>query len=190
MPYSPKAVANYFLTHSAPFSITPMKMQKLVYYAHAASLALFDIPLIDEPVQAWKNGPVIASLYWSLQRFDNSPIPGPIPEDDYESVNQVSALLAPPSGCYCFDTPPGIPSNDAQTADLLNAILNKFGEFEPIDLSMLTHQPQEAWTKTIQKYGGNFPAYQTIIIDNEDIKKSFVELYLNNSIHQEEYCER
>jgi uncharacterized phage-associated protein len=39
------------------------KLQKLVYYSQAWSLAWDESPLFPEEIQAWKNGPVCKSLY-------------------------------------------------------------------------------------------------------------------------------
>ncbi|QLH42366.1 MAG: DUF4065 domain-containing protein [Coxiellaceae bacterium] len=51
-----------------------MKLAKLIYVAHGWSLALNDVPLIDEAVQAWKFGPVIESVYHEFKHFGNDVI--------------------------------------------------------------------------------------------------------------------
>ena len=69
-PYSSKAVANSFLDIAEAGNvndISPMKLQKLVYYAHAWHLAFLGQPLIREEVQAWKFGPVIPDVYFNIQ---------------------------------------------------------------------------------------------------------------------------
>lgn len=43
--------------------LTTMKLQKLVYYCQAWSLAKHDIPLFPEDFQAWPNGPVCFELF-------------------------------------------------------------------------------------------------------------------------------
>ena len=43
--------------------ITTMKLQKLVYYCQAWSLAWDGAPLFDEEFQAWANGPVCPELF-------------------------------------------------------------------------------------------------------------------------------
>lgn len=58
-------VAAAFLAELGPMST--MKLQKLCYYAQAWSLACDDTPLFDEPIEAWKNGPVVRSL-WQQRR--------------------------------------------------------------------------------------------------------------------------
>jgi len=54
-------VAEYILQQKGP--ITAMKLQKLVYYAQAWSLALEQDPLFEEPIEAWANGPVVRELF-------------------------------------------------------------------------------------------------------------------------------
>jgi uncharacterized phage-associated protein len=54
-------VAEYILQQKGP--VTAMKLQKLVYYAQAWSLALEQEPLFEEPIEAWANGPVVRQLF-------------------------------------------------------------------------------------------------------------------------------
>jgi uncharacterized phage-associated protein len=54
--------------------ITPMKLQKMVYFAHGVSLAQFDKQLINEPIMAWTYGPVIPAVYHAFKHWGNSPI--------------------------------------------------------------------------------------------------------------------
>lgn len=56
-------VARYILRHAGP--MTTMKLQKLVYYAQAWSLAWDGVPLFSDPIEAWKYGPVVRSLFES-----------------------------------------------------------------------------------------------------------------------------
>ena len=54
-------VANYILTKCG--TMTTMKLQKLVYYCQAWSLAWDDKPLFSEDFEAWANCPVCKKLY-------------------------------------------------------------------------------------------------------------------------------
>ena len=56
-----KNVAHYILTKVG--TITTVKLQKLVYYSQAWSLAWDGVPLFNEEFQAWANGPVCAELF-------------------------------------------------------------------------------------------------------------------------------
>lgn len=54
-------VAAYILEKCGP--MTTMKLQKLCYYSQGWSLAWDDVPLFDEAIEAWANGPVVYELY-------------------------------------------------------------------------------------------------------------------------------
>ena len=54
-------VAKYILKKTG--QIPSMKLQKLVYYCQAWSLAWDDVPLFDEDFQAWANDPVCPDLF-------------------------------------------------------------------------------------------------------------------------------
>lgn len=54
-------VAAYILQQLGP--ISAMKLQKLVYYGQAWSLARRDAPLFDAEIEAWAHGPVVYDLF-------------------------------------------------------------------------------------------------------------------------------
>ncbi|MBQ3693133.1 MAG: DUF4065 domain-containing protein [Clostridia bacterium] len=54
-------VAEYILEKMG--EMTTMKLQKLVYYCQAWSLAWEEKPLFDEEFEAWANGPVCPELF-------------------------------------------------------------------------------------------------------------------------------
>lgn len=54
-------VVKYILEKSG--AISAMKLQKLVYYAQAWSLVWDEVPLFEENIEAWANGPVVRELY-------------------------------------------------------------------------------------------------------------------------------
>lgn len=54
-------VAKHILDRLGP--ISAMKLQKLVYYSQAWSLVWDDVPLFENRIEAWANGPVVRDLY-------------------------------------------------------------------------------------------------------------------------------
>lgn len=54
-------VAQYILEQRGP--MTTMKLQKLVYYSQVWSVVWDDDVLFSEPIEAWKNGPVVRALW-------------------------------------------------------------------------------------------------------------------------------
>jgi uncharacterized phage-associated protein len=63
-------VARYLVRLAAhdeePDYLTNLRLQKLLYYAQAWSLAMRDKPLFDDRIEAWASGPVVPSV---LDRF-------------------------------------------------------------------------------------------------------------------------
>ena len=71
-------LANFILSldQSEEADITPMKLQKLLYFAHGYHLAIFGTPLlVDEKFEAWKHGPVVKDVYESFAAHGNKHIP-------------------------------------------------------------------------------------------------------------------
>jgi uncharacterized phage-associated protein len=89
-------VANYFiwLANETGSFISNLKLQKLVYYAQAWHLALYDTPLFPEDFEAWIHGPVIPELYQKYKRFGWQPIledaKPELPQDVQEFLDEVA----------------------------------------------------------------------------------------------------
>ncbi len=72
----PSDIAKYYLIRSTVDGelISPLKMQKLIYYAYVWNLVNNKKKLFDEKIEAWANGPVVPSLYQELKDFGSAPI--------------------------------------------------------------------------------------------------------------------
>lgn len=57
--------------------ITNLKLQKLLYYAHAWHLVNFKKSLFIDNIEAWEFGPVIPSVYRKYKQYAHKPIPQP-----------------------------------------------------------------------------------------------------------------
>ena len=142
MTYPTEAVANYFLerARASGEDISPMKLQKLVYYAHGWHLGILGEPLIDEQVEAWQFGPVIRSLYHEFKDFGNQPI---------------DRLATQGAGSGFSE--PRIPNDPGSTRDILEKVYESYVRFSASRLSMMTHAPGTPWSRTVEQYGGNLP---------------------------------
>ncbi|WP_240781993.1 type II toxin-antitoxin system antitoxin SocA domain-containing protein [Escherichia sp. E3356] len=73
MAYSAAAVANAFIEKALKGklkNLTPMKLQKLLFYTQSWHLKLRDnTPLFDDLFARWKFGPVIPPLYHMLKKY-------------------------------------------------------------------------------------------------------------------------
>nr|WP_276616001.1 type II toxin-antitoxin system antitoxin SocA domain-containing protein [Pseudomonas syringae] len=130
--FSAKSIANYFLELAAASgqSISPMKLQKLVYYAHGWYSGYTDRPLINEPVEAWQYGPVIPSLYHEFKRFGSGDIQ--CKAFDYDALGVREA--ATPS--------------DPNVRTFLQNVFNSYGKYSGIRLSEMTHASGTPWYTT------------------------------------------
>ncbi|QXE21584.1 putative prophage protein (Ps3) [Richelia sinica FACHB-800] len=89
-----KAIADYFiwLANETGSFLSNLKLQKLVYYAQAWYLALYDQSLFAEDFEAWVHGPVIPDLYQEYKKFGWKPIVKDVEEPKF--ADQVHEFLA------------------------------------------------------------------------------------------------
>ncbi len=74
-------IANFFL-HRAKrtgSNLSNLKLQKLVFYAQAWYLAIYDQPLFDDDFEAWIHGPVIPVLWKKYKSYKYKPIDEEVP---------------------------------------------------------------------------------------------------------------
>ena len=112
MAYNANEVALWILTEAKRQGIlmTHMKLQKLLYYAQAYSIAMTGEPLFNNDIQAWKHGPVVPDVYHSFRKYGNSII------TDFQDTD--------------------IPEN---LASLIFAIIHDKGYMTAYELSNMTH---------------------------------------------------
>lgn len=70
MAYSAMQVANAFIQKAIDGKIpalTPMKLQKLMFFAQSWYIKNFKARLIDDNFMRWPYGPVIPSVYYEFQ---------------------------------------------------------------------------------------------------------------------------
>jgi len=86
-------VADFVLAKVGP--ISPMKLQKLVYYSQAWHLVWTDSPLFNSRIEAWANGPVVPALYekhrgqYGLNKGFFGGDVSELTEDEADSINRV-----------------------------------------------------------------------------------------------------
>lgn len=152
MAYNAKAVANYFLklAKDKGNSLTPMKLQKLVFFAHGWHLAIFNKPLIADTVEVWRFGPVVPSLYHEFKHVGSGSIASMATELDLENFDFIE---------------PSLPDDDRQTKALLDKIFDSYSQYSAIQLSNLTHLAGTPWDQ-VRKAGldsGNKPIDDSLI---------------------------
>jgi len=128
MTYSAAAIANYFVRKgvNSRRAVDPMKLQKLIYFAHGWNLAIHGEPLIDERVEAWSYGPVVPSIYHAVKGNGADPIDFPI---------------------FLGREVPQIGEGDSETRALLDRIWEVYGGYPSIELSRMSHEPEGPWNE-------------------------------------------
>lgn len=140
--YTTIQVANFFIEHAKKRgeSLTPMKLQKLMYFAQGWHLALTDgAPLFNEQIEAWKFGPVIPSIYRCFKQYGSSEISEPAGEFVGHHWNY-----------------PDIPEEDSETRQFLEKIYDVYAKYSASRLSAMTHIKDAPWDKVVKIYGGEF----------------------------------
>lgn len=143
-------VSNYFLSNidvEAEETITPLKLQKLVYYAQAWALAFLQKTLFLEDFQAWVHGPVIPSLYFSYKELGFNPIP----KVEFFDENVFSS----------------------EEKEVLNMVRKVYGKYDPKFLERLTHC-EEPWK--IARGNCNKHERSINTIEKDDIKKYYTSI--------------
>jgi len=121
-------VANYFL-YKADGCLTPIKVQKLCYFAQGWSLAISDEPLFMEDIEAWKYGPVIRELYNRVKHYGADPIANfDVPQKDEFDDNQIQ---------------------------LMDRVWEIYGPLGGLQLSALTHKEGTPWDTVYNSRGEN-----------------------------------
>jgi uncharacterized phage-associated protein len=163
MAYEAKAIANYFLEKAKAEgrTLTPMEIQKLVYFAHGWYLALFGQPLIKEPIQAWSYGPVIPSLYQEFKRFGDQAIEELATE---ERLAGMKLSLTRPSIEKIEN-----PQERENLKRFLDRIWQVYSRFSAAQLSNLTHENNSPWRVALDQSQGA----RATVIRNDLIQRYF-----------------
>ncbi|EEX49486.1 MULTISPECIES: Panacea domain-containing protein [Pasteurella] len=129
MAYSAMQVANSFIQRAkdgAVTDLTPMKLQKLMFFAQSWSLKETGYPLFDDFFSRWQYGPVIPSIYHEFKSFRDQPITS--------------------YGIDVFGNTVMVSEDDPQSWELIDDIIKEYGEYSASQLSWMTHQPKTAWS--------------------------------------------
>jgi len=112
--------------------ITPMKLQKLVYFVYREYLRESGKPPFTELFETWKYGPVLPSVYDEFNSFGSSPITK-FARDAKGTVFTIDDKKSP------------------IMAKCINKVWEKYKRCSGIELSKLTHLDGSAWSNAFEK---------------------------------------
>ena len=135
MAYTPQHIANYFLDRAEAegATLSPLKLIKLVYIAYGWVLALTGKRLFEEPIQAWKHGPVVPSVDHEFKHYRSG------------SICELSGIFDMETGSYNI---PRLPKSDATTNMILEKVWAAYKRFTGWALRNKTHEADTPWTQT------------------------------------------
>ena len=106
------------------YSVTPLKLIKLVYIAQGYHLAILDKELFYEDAMAWAYGPIIPEMYYACKQFGK----GEVPKELFSGY--VEGNL-----CNIAD----------ESRNLIDDVVIAYGKFNGLDLSAATHKRGTPW---------------------------------------------
>ena len=123
--------------------VTPLMLQKLLYFIQGISYALNAKPMFTENCQAWVHGPVYPEVYDIFRDFKYNPI-----EDARFVIFECAEDVLTEEEC--------------RTIDL---VVNTFGEYGGKVLERITHE-EMPWKLARKGYTDNIPSNETITMEN------------------------
>ncbi|WP_239350089.1 Panacea domain-containing protein [Snodgrassella communis] len=134
MAYSAVSVANSIIklaNEKGVNDLTPMKLQKLMYFTQFFYLKNFHELLINDNFVRWKFGPVIPSIYYQLKVYGAN------------RINSYIRQLSPNNEAIVYM----MADDDYRGQAVLNKVFEKLGSLDAIQLSALTHRNTSSWSK-------------------------------------------
>ena len=107
--------------------LTPMQILKLVYISHGWTLGIHDQPLFGEPVEVWKYGPVVRSVYQWFGRYRGSVV-----DAETESVRNSGRTWR------------------SEEKDIMAQVFDEYGAWDGWTLSGVTHKEGSPWWQARQ----------------------------------------
>lgn len=132
MPYPSRTIAALILQEAEKQGkeVDHLKLQKLLYFAHGIHLAVAGEPLLDEPIEAWRYGPVVRSVY-----------------AEYRSHG--ASQISPPDRSIDLHGP-----NAATAHRVIKLVVNTYGDRSGVELSKLSHASGSPWQTVYTRSSG------------------------------------
>lgn len=119
--------------------VTPLMLQKLLYFIQGVYSALYGMPIFEEDCRAWVHGPVYPEVYELFRDFKYNPV------DDARF-----ALLE--------GTADALTEEEKKVIDL---VVNTFGMYGGKVLERITHN-EEPWKEARKGYGDSIPSSELL----------------------------
>lgn len=129
--------------------VTPLALQKILYFVQGLYFSKYGIPLFSDNCQAWVHGPVYAEIYDMFSSFRYDPIDDP----RFELLRGKSTNL------------------DEKEKEVIDLVVNTFGMYGGKVLERITHK-EKPWLDAREGYSENELSHEEI--SKEAIKDYFL----------------
>lgn len=129
--------------------VTPLALQKILYFIQGLYYSKYGIPLFNDNCQAWVHGPVYTEIYDMFRGFKYDPIDDP----RFELLKGKSNNL------------------NEKEREIINLVVNTFGMYSGKILERITHK-EDPWRDAREGYLEKEPSQEEI--SKEAIKEYFV----------------
>lgn len=145
--------------------VTPLALQKILYFIQGIYMVLFDKPLYKEDCMAWVHGPVYEEVYALFKDFKYNPI-----EDDRFAIFK--------------DRFEELSENEKKVIDL---VINTFGKYSGKVLEKITHE-ELPWKNARAGYETLEPSRE--VISKDEMRKYFIGVAERYGVDTEEKLNR
>ncbi|MGM5049539.1 Panacea domain-containing protein [Tardiphaga sp. 604_B6_N1_1] len=130
--YEARKICNYLLAHydAREFNLTNLRLNKLIFFIHAAGLAERPDGLVRNHFEAWQFGPVIRPVFDAFKSYGDRWISAPARYLDYSTGQERP-----------------IPFDDIAPADaeIIDRVFKQYSHFTTGQLVALSHEPGGPW---------------------------------------------
>lgn len=162
-----RAIANFLLDYADEknANMTLMSILKMIFYAHGWHLNLKREPLVIQPFEAWRYGPVVRSVWEAFKSSGKKPL------------KTRAKRLDVVSNFYIEVREP----IDEEQARFLRQIFDAYGHVDAFDLSNATHVTGSPWDQIWNAPNGAINVGMKI--PNDEIRKWFSGMRAPTSPH-------
>lgn len=152
-----RCLANFILDYASTLSLpmTHLQLQKILYFCHGWFLARERVPLVVGQFEAWREGPVLRSVYNEFKVAGSQPIGVRALRLDMETGRRVVAVA----------------KLSSELAKYVRTIARLYMGYSAYDLSSMTHAVESPWYEVA--HATDSRVNLGLLISNEAIEAYF-----------------
>ncbi len=118
-------------------NLTPIKLQKILYYVYVDCLVNHNIKLFDTPIEKWKFGPVVSSVYHKFKSYGVTHIESASSTFEFDEVDGEFRFTKIPFEIESLEL-------EDKIIQAIESKVNELIEVDPFELVERTHR-EKPW---------------------------------------------